>query len=113
MILDSKLWAMTALSNVADCEWVELYSYLKQNDENINPIPIESFFSTICGCNHWTQEGAAPRVKDHHLERKHEVKEAHAVEERAGMQRIWNYPSQATEAKELCGAKADCEWIEL
>ena len=32
-----------------------------------------------------------------HLERKHEVKEAHAVEERAGM--------HASEAKELCGAK--------
>ena len=40
------------------------------------------------------------------MERKHEVKEARAVEERAGMQRIWNDPSQATEAKELCGAKA-------
>ena len=52
-------------------------------------------------------------IKGRHLEPKHEVKEAHAVEERAGMQRIWNYPSQETEAKELCGAKADCEWIEL
>ena len=40
------------------------------------------------------------------MERKHEVKEAHAVEERAEMQRIWNDPSQATEAKELRGAKA-------
>ena len=91
---------------------------MKQNDENINPIPIENFFSTICGCDNWTQ-----RREQHHesniegshlqLEQKPEVKEAHAVEERAGMQRIWNDPSQATEAKELCGAKADCEWIEL
>ena len=40
------------------------------------------------------------------MERKHEVKEARAVEERAGMQSIWNDPIQATEAKELCGAKA-------
>ena len=89
---------------------------MKQNDENINPIPIKNFFSTICGCDHWAQRREQHResnIEGRHLERKYEVKEAYAVEERAGMQRIWNYPSQATEAKELCGAKADCEWIEL
>ena len=40
------------------------------------------------------------------MEQKHKVKEARAVEERAGKQRIFNDPSQATEAKELRGAKA-------
>ena len=82
---------------------------MKQNHEHIKTIPIENFFSTICGCEHWTQrreQQHESNIEGRHLERKHEVKEAHAVEERAGMQRIWNDPSQATEAKELRGAKA-------
>ena len=46
-------------------------------------------------------EGASLR-----LEWKHEVKEARAAKERAGMQRIWNDPSQTTKPKELRCAKA-------
>ena len=45
-------------------------------------------------------------IEGRHLKPKHEVKEAQTVEERAGMQRIWNDPSQTTEDKELRGAKA-------
>ena len=56
------------------------------------------------------EERAASRVKyprpSLRLDWKHEVKEARAVKEKAGMQKIWNDLSQATEAKELHRAKA-------
>ena len=51
MILDSKLWAMTTLSDIADCEWIKLKSYLKQNDKNVNPILIENFFQHFVAVN--------------------------------------------------------------
>ena len=57
------------------------------------------------------RESIAARAKDRRqslrLQYKYEFKEAHTVEDRARMQRIWNDPSQATQAKELCaeGAK--------
>ena len=43
----------------------------------MNPILIENFFSTICGCDHWTQrreENHESNIEGRYLERKHEVK---------------------------------------
>ena len=78
---------------------------MKQNEKNVNPIPIENFFSTICGCDHWTQrreQHHKPNIEGRHLDWNGNMKsEAHVVEERAGMQRIWTDPNQVTEAKEL------------
>ena len=49
----------------------KLLGYLKQNYENVNPIPTENFFSTICGCDHWTQrreQHHEPNIEGHHLD---------------------------------------------
>jgi len=49
------------------------------------------------------REQGDPKIEGNHLnENRNMNSKNHTVEERALMQRVWNDPSQVTQAKELC-----------
>ena len=87
--------------------FVKLFETKQKNDENANPIPIENFVATIDGWDHSRAGQRDPKIEGNHLNENWNMNSKnHTVLESALMQKVWNDPSQATQAKELCAEAA-------